>query len=131
MAALSTYAENQVVNFLLRGTTPTVPSQWFLALYTTNPTAFDTGAEIPFTGSSNYFRQPITFGPPSNGSLANTGEIDFPPAGTTWGNVAYAAIRDAATGGNLLFYGSLVLPRYINAGDVLRFLVGNVTVTVS
>lgn len=128
MPALSTYVENMFVNALLRNQTFTNPTSWYLALYLTNPTAADTGTEISGGG---YARQPIVFGPPSGGSLSNSAQVDFPMASANWGNVAYAAIRSASTGGNLLVYGSMVTPRYISAGDVLKFLIGSVVVTVS
>jgi hypothetical protein len=131
MPALGSYAENLVVNALLRGISFTPPTQWFLCLYTSNPTSLDTGTEIAIGSTTNYFRQPVTFGPPSGGALSNTTDITFPIAGTSWGNITYAAIRDASTSGHLLFYGSLVTPRFIVAGDVLKFLTGNVVCTVS
>lgn len=131
MPALSNYAENLVINLLLRGVSPTVPSAWFMALYTSNPTAADTGTEISFSGGTNYSRQPITFGVPSSGVSANTGDITFPVAGINWGTITHAAIRDDATTGNLLVYGSLVTPKFVGSGDVLKFLIGNVTITVS
>jgi len=131
VAALSQYAEHSVINALVRGVDLTAPVACWLALYTTNPSALDLGTEVSFSGGSNYARQPITFGAPSGGASANTSDITFPTANTSWGNLTHAGIRDAATGGNLLFYGSLVTPRFINIGDVIKFLVGNVTVTVS
>jgi len=131
MSALGLWAENSVVNYLLRGVAPTVPSAWYIALYTSNPTYLDVGTEVSFTGGTNYSRMPITFSAPSSGSLSNTGEIDFPIAGQIWGNITYAAIRDDPTTGHLLFYGALVVPRYIGQGDQLKFLVGNVVCMVS
>ena len=131
MPALSLYAENAVVNALLRNTPITWPTSWYLALYTTNPTYLDTGTEISFSGGTNYARQPILFGAPTAGAVSNTTDLTFPLAGITWGNITYAAVRDAPTGGHLLFYGSMVTPRYISSGDVLKFLTGNVVCTVS
>jgi hypothetical protein len=128
MPALSTYAENAVVNALLRATNLTAPTTVYLALYTSNPTSADTGTEL---SGGNYARQPITFGPPSGGAVANSSDIGFLVATTIWGNITHAAIRDAITSGHLLFYGSLVTPRYINIGDVIQFLTGNVVCTVS
>lgn len=130
MAALGVWAENAVVNALLRNVSFTLPTAWYLALYTSNPTSLDAGTEVSTSGT-NYSRQPVAFGPPSSGTLANSTDITFPSASATWGNVTHAAVRDAITGGNLLFYGTLVIPRYIVLGDVLRFLTGNVVCTVS
>jgi hypothetical protein len=128
MAALSTWVENLIMNALLRNQSFTPPSQWFLALYLSNPTAADSGTEV--TGTY-YERQPIIFGAPSNGVVTSTAEVTFPMAGTNWGNITHAAIRDASTSGHLLFYGGLSTPRYISNGDVLKFLAGNVSCTIS
>jgi hypothetical protein len=131
MAALSNYSENVILNLFLKGVNATAPTHWYLALYTTNPTSADTGTEVSFSGGSAYVRMPLTFGTPSGGVIATTGEIDFPVAGTNWGTIGWAGIRDASSGGNLLFYGALVTPRYISAGDVLKFLVGNISIAVT
>lgn len=128
MSALGSGTANALVAAVLTNTSYTTPTNWFLALYLTNPTAGDIGTEC---SGINYARQPIIFGTPSGGSVSNTTDIAFTFAGNTWGNIVYAAIRDASTGGNLLFFGSLVTPRFVNAGDVLKFLTGNVTATIS
>jgi len=128
MPVLGTWAENVVVNALLRGVDFSLPGQWWLALYLTNPTAADTGTEV---SGSNYSRQPILFGAPSAGLVSNTTDISFSFAGTSWGTIGYAAIRSAETDGNLLFYGALVTPRIISPGDVLKFLIGNISCAVS
>ena len=128
MAALGTWAETAIVNALLRNIGFTLPTTWFLALYLTNPTAANTGTEV---SGVSYVRQPILFGPPSGGTVANSADIAFPLAGTSWGNIAYGGIITASSGGNLLFYGPLVTTRFIGAGDVLKFLTGSVQITVS
>jgi len=128
MPALSLYAENATVNALLRNIAITWPTSWYLALYLSNPTYLDSGTEV---SGVSYARQPILFGPPSGGAVANTTDISFGVAGSAWTNITHAAIRDASSGGHLLFYGALVTPRYISSGDVLKFLTGNVVCTVS
>lgn len=128
MPALGGWAETAVINALLRGVDLTAPTAWYLALYKSDPTYLDVGLEV---SGGSYARQSILFGVPSGGVSANTNEITFPTATNTWGNVTHAAIRDASSGGNLLFYGSLVVPRYITAGDVLKFLVDSVVATIS
>jgi hypothetical protein len=128
MAALGTYAENLIINALLRDTSFTPPTNIWLALYTTTVTSADTATEV---SGGSYTRMPITFAAPSGGACSNNTLITFPSASAVWGNITYAAIRDASTGGNLLFYGALTLPRFINGGDVINFLVGNISITVS
>ena len=128
MPALGTYAEDKIINLMVRNTSWTPPTTVYLALYLTTPTAADVGTEVSGGG---YLRQAIVFAAPSGGVCLSSADVTFPIALTSWGNVAYAAIRDASTGGNLLFYGNLVLPRFVSSGDVLKFLTGNVAITVT
>lgn len=128
MPALGTYAENKIINLMVRNTAWTPPTTVYLALYLTSPTASDTGTEI---SGSGYLRQAVVFGAPSGGVCTNSADVTFPIALSSWGNVAYAAIRDASTAGNLLFYGNMVLPRFVSSGDVLKFLTGNIAITMT
>jgi hypothetical protein len=128
MAALGTFAENLIINALLRNTSFVPPTTVWLALYTTTVTYADTGTEV---SGGAYTRMPITFSAPSGGVCTNNTLITFPTASASWGTVTWAAIRDAATAGNLLFYGPLVSSRTVLSGDVLNFLATNVSITVS
>ena len=109
MNNVSTYLRNQLVNCALRNTPYTPPATVYLALYTSDPTTEDVGTEISGGG---YQRQPINFGAPiaagsGSGVVSNTATITFPQATAAQGTAAYAGIRDAQTGGNLLFFGPM------------------------
>lgn len=112
MAAMSTYLANAILNEVLRNTNYVPPATVYLALYTTNPTAADTGTEV--TGGS-YARQSMSWAAASGGSSSTAADINFAamPAVT----VTYLGIRDAVTGGNLLFYGAWASAKTLNAGD--------------
>lgn len=125
---MSTYLENALENVTLRNTAYTAPATVYVALYTTNPTAADTGTEV--TGGA-YARQPVTFGAPSGGVTSNTANVAFPTATAAWGNVTHVGIRDALTAGNLLYFAPLTTPRTINIGDQLNLLTGQLSVTLS
>lgn len=128
MAEFSNYLENALINGTLRATTYTAPTTVYLALYTTDPTDADTGTECSGT---NYARQSITFGAPSNGASTNSAAIEFPQAGSSWGTIAYVGIRDASTGGNLLYHTPLDAFKTIASGDVFRIAVGSLSVTLA
>jgi hypothetical protein len=119
------------LNAFLNNISPTLPSRLFLALYLTNPTDADIGTEISTTGGTEYSRQPIAFGTVSGNTCASSVDVVFGPAGTNWGTINYAALRDDITAGNLLFYGPLTIARFVSNGDNLKFLTGNVTVQIS
>lgn len=96
-----------------------------LALYSTNPTASDTGSEI--TGGG-YVRQSISFTTPQavidGVYMTNTATLSFPTAtGDYSAPVSHFAVREV--GGGMMFYGTtqelgLDTSRTIRAGDIFR-----------
>jgi hypothetical protein len=128
MSEMSNYLENALINVTLRATTYTAPSVVYLALYTTDPTDADTGTEV---SGGSYARQSITFGAPSNGVSVTTADITFPTASASWGTVGWIGIRDALTGGNLLYHSPLDTAKSIASGDIFKITAGNLSVTLS
>lgn len=120
--AVSNYLADALLNQVFRNVAWTRPSAVYIALYTSNPTAADTGTEVSGGG---YARRQVTFGAPAtdNGlrTIKNTAEIAFPTATADWGTVTHVGIRDSASGGNLLFYGPVDNPRSLLINDLLKF----------
>jgi len=121
MANASRWLEIATLNHFFRNTSVTSPAQTFLALYTSDPTEFDTGMEISGGG---YVRQQITWGTPSQvagiSTISNNNAIAFPEATSDWTSagekITHWGIRTAVTGGNLLAYGEFTDPTSINDG---------------
>lgn len=130
MTAVSDFLENALINHIFRATAYSSPANVYLALYTVDPTDADTGTEV--TGGS-YARQDLTgvFSAPSGGSTSNGSLISFPTATANWGTVTHAAIRDASTGGNLLWHGQLSASRTVNNGDTFTVPIGDLTVALT
>ncbi len=130
MAALSDYAEKLVLDWLMTGGTATRPTNWYVALYTTAPS--DSGGGTEVTGSG-YARQTVAFDAATlgTGTTSNTGAVTFTAAGGDWGAITHIGIHDAATGGNLLWHGSLLASKTIADGDTLEFAIGNIDLTVA
>lgn len=128
MAEMSNYLENALVNATLRNTSYTSPATVYVALYTTDPTDADTGTEV---SGNAYARQSVTFSAPSNGATSNSGAVEFPQATGSWGTVAYIGLRDASSGGNLLYHTALDASKTIATGDVFRIAIGSLTVTLT
>lgn len=129
---VSNYLANALLNQVFRNTAWTRPTTIYVALYTTNPTAADTGQEVSGGG---YTRLPIVFGPPAieggKPTIKNIADIAFAIATASWGTLSHIGLRDAVTGGNLLYFGALESPRSILANDVFKILTGAVAATVS
>jgi hypothetical protein len=128
MAEMSNYLEDALINGTLRGTTYTAPTTTFLALYTSDPTDADTGTEV---SGGSYARQSITMGAPSNGASTNSVAIEYPQCTADWGTVAFVGIRDAVTGGNLLYHTALDTSKVIANGDIFKITAGNLSVTLA
>jgi hypothetical protein len=128
MSEISNYLENALINATLRNTAYTSPTTVYVALYTTDPTDADTGTEVSGNG---YARQSVTFSAPSDGATSNSAAVEFPQATGSWGTVAYIGLRDASSGGNLLYHTPLDASKTIATGDVFRIAIGSLTVTIS
>ena len=98
----------------------------------TEPT--ETGA-----GTGAYARKDITSSTfaaadLATGSITTGSDITFASAdGDDWASgadLAYAVVYDAATSGNLLYWGALDTAKPVLDGDTPRILAGNLTITL-
>jgi hypothetical protein len=123
LAVKSSYLRDKIIKHVLAEASYTAPSTIHLALYTTNPTIADTGTEV--TGGS-YARQQLSFANASGGAKAsNTSEtFSSMPACT----VTHWGIRDASSGGNLLYFGAFDLPIVLSAGNSLTINSGDIVI---
>ncbi|MDX1449213.1 MAG: hypothetical protein R3246_09140 [Acidimicrobiia bacterium] len=127
MSAISNYLEDALLKLVFKSTAFSSPGTTHLALYSSNPADDDSGTEI---SGGSYARQSIPWGAYTNGtgSLTTNDDINFTnmPAVT----VSHVAIFDAATGGNMLWYGALTSSKSVNSGDTFAITSGNLTVTL-
>lgn len=112
----SNYILDKLNDNVYKGTATGLGTSRYLALYTTNPTAANTGTEA--TGGS-YARQAVTFNASSSGTSTNSNTLTFPNMAA--GTYAYFGILDASTAGNLITYGVLASPINANSGDTVTF----------
>jgi hypothetical protein len=130
MAALTNYAENKIVDALLRGQSLGAPATLYVGLDTA--TGDDTGSGTEVTGGS-YARVAVSgslaawAGTQSAGSTvassgtggttSNNAAITFPAPTANWGSVVGFRLWDASTGGNAWIRASLTTAKTINNGD--------------
>lgn len=126
MTQISKYLKNALLNATLRGIAYAAPPTVYVALYTSDPTEDDTGVEV--TGGS-YARQPITFTAPTVGATNASANAQFPQATANWGNITHVGIRDAASGGNLLYFSTASTARNILSGDDYAILANQVPIS--
>lgn len=121
LAVKSTYLRQAVIKAVLGEATFPSITNTYLALYTNDPTIADTGTEV--TGGS-YARQQLSFASASGGSkVSNTSETFSSMPATT---VTHWGVRDASSGGNLLYFGSFAIPIQLNAGNNLVINSGDI-----
>ncbi|MBO0586453.1 hypothetical protein [Sporosarcina sp. E16_8] len=122
MSNMSKYAESKILTSLLGGTV-------YVALYTSNPTENDLGTEV---SGGAYERQLSSFSAPtvaaSRTLCTNTGAISFPKATEVWGRVSHIGLRDAKTGGNLLYYKALNQSIEVKKGSLIQIRASDLTV---
>jgi len=128
-AQASNYLENKLIDHLFRGATFAKPAALWIALFTGAPSDAGGGTEV--TGGA-YARVALApsdtnwrptqggAGGASSGTgglTSNAVAVVFPEPTLDWGTLSHFAIFDAPTGGNLLVWDALLLPRVIIAGD--------------
>jgi hypothetical protein len=129
MAGLSDYAEDLVLDWLLTNGAATRPTAWYLALFTVAPGEAGGGTEV---SGGSYARQAATFvvSGSAPATASNSVAIEFPAATGNWGTIVAAAVFDASSSGNMIAFGNLTASKAIDSGDVLRFAIGEVDVTL-
>ena len=134
MAAMSDYLENKIIDQVFRAQAFSFPSTLYVGLLTAAPS--DTGGGTEVSGS-NYSRVSVaaslanwagtqgsgttTASSGATGTTSNNNTLTFPVPSATWGTVVAFGIYDAASAGNLLFYGTLTISKTINSGDTVTF----------
>lgn len=132
MSAASDYLENKLLDHVLTATTYSAPATRHLALFTA-VTGLETNspsAEIS-TSSTGYGRKAVTFAAASGGSSASNATVTFDAATANWGTVTHVAVMDAATSGNVLFYGAVTTSKTIETGDTFQVSSGNLTISLA
>jgi hypothetical protein len=134
MAALSDYAENKIIDALLRGQAFPTIANTYVGLFTVSPADAGGGTEVTggayarvlvasslanWAGTQAAASTVASTG--SSGQTSNNGTITFPTPSANWGSVVAMGVFDALTGGNLLFYATLNAAKTVNNGDPAPF----------
>lgn len=130
MSAFSNYLEGRIVEHFLRNSSVASPVNVYLALFETNPGEDASGTETAYT---NYTRMASTWTAlDGSGQTKNSATVTFPANGnaSASASVGFAAIFDAAVGGNMLLYGPLAASKTLEVGDVLSFAANALTITL-
>jgi len=141
--ALTDYAENKLVDAVLRGQSLGAPATWYVGLLTAACSDSSAGTEV--TGGS-YARVAVTAGltqwagtqsagsttasSGTGGQTSNNATITFPAPTANWGTVTGFGLWDASSGGNQWFCFTLTTSKTVNNGDAApSFAAGALTIT--
>ena len=125
--AFSNYLANEILDDVFSGNAYSVPSTFYLALYTATPNAGGGGTELSGNG---YARQTVAFTTTAQTS-SNTAAVEYPTTTASWGTITSVGVFDALTSGNLLAFGNLTASKTIASGDVLRIPTGDLDITLA
>ena len=131
MAEFSTYMENAIVNLMRNTAFTQIPA--YVALFTSTATGveLEAGTLTNEVSGGAYARQLAGLSAPSDGVTANAADITFPTATANWGTVAFVALMDALTAGNVLMYSALDVNKVVNSGDIFKINLGDLDITVT
>lgn len=131
MPSLTSYAQNKVLDALLRGVQLVTPPIWYVALVTTaGPTNAIAGLEvqggsyaraaIPATlaawaGTQGQGSTGVSIG--LGGNTSNNASVLFPDPTSNWGSIVGYEMWDAPVFGFRWFYDILSVPKTISVGD--------------
>ena len=132
MGSFSNYLENKVLDHVTGKTAYGKPTA-YVALFTACADG-EAGTVTEHTIGQDGYARVATAGADwnaaANGAVSNANAITFPQASGSWGTAAYFGLYDAASGGNLLAYGTLTTPKAIGAGDTASFAAGQLSITL-
>jgi hypothetical protein len=133
MAGMTHYLEQAVLNATLRDVAFTSPTTLYVALYTTATADDGSGTEVTGAGYARVATTSTAWSAPSVTTLStvtNANSITFPTPTASWGTVTNFAILDAATGGNMLYHGTLSSSQTVSTNDIVRFAAGMLSISL-
>lgn len=139
MSAASNYLEKKLLDHVLMQATYTQPSGLWIGLFkstvdgATTLANLEAGTISDEVSGGDYARKTVSFAAANSttGVAATSATITFNEATANWGDITHVAIMDAATGGNVLFYGAVTTPKTIEIGDTFQITTGSLTITLS
>lgn len=137
MAGMANYCEAGILNALFGKTSdfgalasaPTI----YVGLLTAEPSDTDTGSTVTECAYTGYAREATAasdWNAASGGALDNANAIEFGQCTAGSETVTHIGLFDAATGGNLLWYGAVTPNLAVASGVVPQFPAGDLDVTL-
>jgi hypothetical protein len=130
MGSFGDYWENEILDHLF-GKGSYTPPTIYVGLSTADPA--DDASGLAELGGNSYARVATAgadWNAASGGEITNANDITFPEATGSWGTITHFALFDAASAGNMLAHGALIVSKSISSGDTIKFAVGDLEVSL-
>lgn len=128
MSSFSDYLENKLLEHVVGKTSFTMPTV-YVALYTVAPTDAGSGTEADYTSYARVQTAGSDWGNAASGAIANAAAITFPQCTGGSNTIVAFGLLDAASGGNLLAYGTCSLA--VSNGITPEFAIGALDLTLT
>ena len=128
MAAIATFAEDNILKYILGASSASAPSKWAISIANGAPTNA-AGSEA---AAATVSRQSVTFSSQAVGTFTNAAAMTFAfgAAMTASGLVVWDSLASSAVG-NMLWYGNLATVRTLGSGDSLVVAAGALSISLS
>lgn len=102
----------------------------YVALYTTDPTEADTGTEATYISYARVaVARSVAGWTVSGNTCTNAAAVTFPTSGGTDNTITHFGIRTASSGGDLIGSGALTSSLLVQATDIPKFVIGDISIT--
>lgn len=119
MASKTQYLQKKLLDHALGKASYTMPAAVYVGLLTSTPG--ELGSQASEVAGGSYARVELTSKMDATvlatGVATSNAAVTFPTPSADWGTVAYIAIFDAASAGNMLYYQALAAARVISLAD--------------
>lgn len=129
MGSFSDYLEIKVLEHIVGKTTYASPSA-YIALYTTTPADSGGGVEVSDPSYVRQYTPGSSWTAATSGQISNAVQITFNAATTSWGTVNGFSLSDSLSGGNILVWGDVTVPKAVGAGDIPIYNVGQLIINL-
>ena len=129
---ISDFLELELLDHSLGTASYTMPTV-YIALFdeTASEAQLEAGTLTGESSGGSYARETAAFDVAASGATANSSDIEFTQATANWGTVTYVAIMDAASAGNVLWFGTLATAKAVNDGDTFKIPAGDLDVSLN
>jgi hypothetical protein len=125
------YLRKKVLDHVMHRIAFTYPTEVYMALFSADPT--EEGLQTNEIAEGGYARVAISAlladAILASGQISNNADIQFAPPLEDWSEITHGAIMDAATAGNMLYFGPATSSRIVTfGGDPFKIRIGQLII---